>query len=213
MPTGLHDPLSLRPPRFGPVLRLADIDVSTALRDGTMNSAVNDLPSARLTVDSRLLAGQPVDYFGSLEFGTRHGSTSVQPLFSGHITTARPDGTDLRIDARTHAVLLDSTMPGFQVLQAHPGELLHLLTRMGGLPEEQINVPALETELPLEIIEVVVPLLGIEVEGILRLGALVLLPSSQTAALRRGFADSPMVDEVWAAQCHALYRFVGRGAC
>lgn len=147
LPDGL-DVLSLRSTEQGISVRIGGVDVGPALRNANVQTRLNDLPTASIQLDSILLAGEPVDYFGVIEVGGRLPAGDMHSLFTGNVMTASVADDELELDCQTHPSLTERKVGGIEFLNAHPGEVLHMVTRSGGLSEEQIHVAGLEQELP-----------------------------------------------------------------
>jgi hypothetical protein len=209
LPDGL-DVLSLRSTEQGISVRIGGVDVGPALRNANVQTRLNDLPTASIQLDSILLAGEPVDYFGVIEVGGRLPAGDMHSLFTGNVMTASVTDDELELDCQTHPSLTERKVGGIEFLNAHPGEMLHMITRSGGLSEEQIHVAGLEQELPIEVIEVLLPLTGVAVSEPVRIGPVTLLQAAETEPLWHGFADNMLQRELRESECHALYRRVGR---
>jgi hypothetical protein len=208
LPDGL-DVLSLQSSPRAISARIGGVELGPALRNANVQTRLNDLPTASIQLDPILLAGKPVDYFGVVEVGGHLPTGQTRTLFTGNVMTAAATGDQLELDWQTHSSLTETMMGGLELLNAHPGEMLHMLTRAGGLREDQIHVQGLE-QLPLEVIEVLLPITGLTVREPVMIGPITLLDPAETEPLWRDFEDSPLRRELLAGECHALYRQVGQ---
>lgn len=202
------DVLGTQAARSGLFTRIGGVSVDTAVFGGQITSAMNDLPSATVDLNAVLLAGDPIDYFGTVELGQRFAGVE-RADFTGNVVDARHEDAALRLKCQTHPGLRESTVGPLELLGVSPQETMHLLTRSGGLAEDQVGIPDLD-ELPLETMEVLVPLSGMSVDRPVRLGQLTFIDPVETAPLFRGFTNDDMLIEFQSAECHALYRCVQR---
>lgn len=200
------DALGLQTTGVGLKATIGDVDIAPALFGGSQKTIHQEPPTAELRVDPRLLAGQPVDYFGSVEFG---GGSSPMPGFVGNVTSAAPYDDGLRIQCMTQPSLKDRKVGGFESFNCDAREIVHLVTRTGGLNEDEINIEGFE-ELPLEVVEVFIPLFGVRAEGPLGLGPLSLIEPDTGRDLTAKFSDSDMRSEFESADSLAVYRQVTR---
>lgn len=199
------DQLGLRGGTAGLQAKIGGVDLGPAVLGGQQRSKVNELPTTTLKLDATLLAGQPVDYFGLVQIAPTTGT----PGFTGNVVGATPKTDGLELECQVHPSLTETLVGGLESVNCDSRELIYLMTRTGGLSEEQINIGGLD-DLLLEAIEVLIPLSGLTVTTPVRLGALSLLDPSETAALLEPFSQSEMREVIEGAQCHALYRGVNR---
>lgn len=186
---------------------IGGVDITNAVSDGSIRTALDSPPAADMRLDAELLAGRPVDYFGRVEI--RGGGVRPNLSFSGHALRATPADDGLHVECQTRPSLTDTKMNTLMTLNCDPRELVFLMARTGGLPEGQIQIHEMDT-LPLEVIEILIPLHGVSVSEPVRLGALTLLNPDCTEPVTDVFEDGYMRDEVRDADCHALYRRVAR---
>lgn len=181
-------------------------ELGAAVVGGKVRVQLNALSTAELKLSTKLLAGQPVDYFGTVAVQLAGRSS---PHFTGNVVTADPVEEEIVLDCQTHPTLTESKVGFFESLNADPREVMHLMTRSGGLSEDLVNIEGLD-RLPLEMIEVFAPLTGVVVDAPLRLGRLSLLDPSQSMPLVGLFSEGEARKAFEAADCHALYRQVDR---
>lgn len=151
-------------------------ELGAAVVGGKFRTEINALPTAELKLSTTLLAGQPVDYFGTV--AVQLAGRSV-PHFTGNVVTADPVEEEIVLDCQTHPTLTESKVGFFESLNADAREIMHLMTRSGGLSEDLVNIEGLD-QLPLEMVEVLAPLTGVVVDAPLRLGHLSLLDPSES---------------------------------
>src|SRR4051794_2470744 len=125
------DALGLRASGADLRARIGGIDLGPALLNANMHTALNELPTAALTLDRVLLAGQPVDYFGSVELSAR--GAGAGGTFNGNVVTASPSSGGLELACQTHPSLTESRLGGLESHNCDGRELMYLVTRTGGL--------------------------------------------------------------------------------
>lgn len=202
----LEDPFHALDTDPGLKVAIGSTELDAAVSGGTLHTTMNGLPTARLKLSTRLLAGQPVDYFGdvAVRLGRRDG-----PTFSGNVLSAEPTGDELDLDCQTHPSLTESKVGPFEAFDCDAREIMHVMTLAGGLSEDLVHIEGLD-ELPLEIIEVLIPLRGLSVTRPLRLGRLTLIDPAETMSLAAPFSSDNALEPFRRADCHALYRMVDR---
>lgn len=165
------DLLGLTEEREGPVLRFGSVDISHAVKNGHIHEAMNSRSTADAELDLGLTAGQPIDYLSVVSFGHASGSRETV-RFTGSVLEARATEGAIRLNAETAPELSEQQMGYLELRNAIAPEAMHLLATSGGFPEERINIEGFDEMLPLEAIEVVVPVYGIVVEEPVDFGAL-----------------------------------------
>lgn len=202
----ISDPFHLADTDPGTKAWLGSTRLGAALVAGNLDEKLSDLPRARLYLSTTLLAGQPLDYFGTvaLQLGGRSS-----PRFTGNVVEAVPEGDQVLLNCITHPSLQERKVAAFESVNCDAREVMHLMTRAGGLGEDMVNIEGLD-KLPLEMIEVLVPLAGVSVSETVRLGRLTLLDSAQAMVLLEPFTLPEGREAFASADCHALYRAVAR---
>jgi hypothetical protein len=200
------DPFHLAETDPGLKAWLGATPLGAALVNGKLDEKLNDLPRARLSLSTTLLAGQPLDYFGTVavQLGGRDS-----PRFTGNVVSAAREGDEVQLDCMTHPSLRERRISVFEAINGDAREIMHLMTRSGGLSEDLVNIGGIE-DLPLEMIEVLIPLVGVSVSQTVRLGHLTLLDPAVSAPLLSPFSSEEGREEFASADCHALYRSVAR---
>jgi hypothetical protein len=174
------DILGLTKEREGPVLRFGSVDVSHAVKSGHIHEAMNSRSTADAELDLALTAGRPIDYLSVVSFG--HASGDHETVrFAGSVLEAHATTGGIRLEAETAPELSEQQMGYLEMRNAVAPEAMHLAVSSGGFPEERISIEGFDEMLPLEAIEVVVPVYGIRVEGPADFGALRLLPDAPSA--------------------------------
>lgn len=174
------DLLGLTEEREGPVLRFGSVDVSHAVKNGHIHEAMNSRSTADAELDLELTAGQPIDYLSVVSFGHTSGSHETV-RFTGSVLEARATAGAIRLNAETAPELSEQQMGYLEMRNAIAPEAMHLAVSSGGFPEERINIEGFDEMLPLEAIEVVVPVYGIRIDEPANFGALRLVPDASSA--------------------------------
>lgn len=201
--------LGLEGQQTRPVLRFGSVDVSFAARTGTMREGLNQLSTAEIELDYGLTAGQPVDFLAPVELGRRDGANE-HVMFIGAVTEAEADGPVARISALSTPGLTETTTGVFVGRNVVAPEIMHLMARTAGLPEDRIRIEALDGLLPLETIEVVFPIQGLEVSHPVALGEVTLVPPSLGQLAVADFEHSDAVEEFNGGDSYAIFVQVGR---
>jgi hypothetical protein len=174
------DLLGLTEEREGPVLRFGSVEVSHAVKNGHIHAAMNSRSTADAELDLELTAGQPIDYLSVVSFG--HASGDHETIrFTGSVLEAHATPGAIRLNAETAPELSEQQMGYLEMRNAIAPEAMHLAVSTGGFPEERINIEGFDEMLPLEAIEVVVPVYGIRVQEPVDFGALRLALDASSA--------------------------------
>jgi hypothetical protein len=195
------DLLGLTEEREGPVLRFGSVDVSHAVKNGHIHEAMNSRSTADAELDLELTAGRPIDYLSVVSFG--HASGGHETVrFTGSVLEARATAGAIRLNAETAPELSEQQMGYLEMRNAIAPEAMHLAVSSGGFPEERINIEGFDEMLPLEAIEVVVPVYGIRIEEPADFGALRLVLDASSAL--EPFDQSEASAEFAAADCYLV---------
>ena len=203
------DVLGLREQRQRSVIRFGSIDVSFAVVGGKVRAGLNMRSTADVELRYSLTAGQPVDYFSQLVVG-HHRPERDRSHFAGAVTEAVPVGDIAEISALSAPELSERQVSFFEGRDTVAPEIMHLMARTGGLPEERVHVQGLDDLLPTEAIEVIAPVLGLKVAKAVRLGEVTLIPHARGAATVEEFAGRDAVAEFRGAGCYAVVTEIGK---
>jgi len=201
--------LDLQGHQTRPVLRFGTVDVSFAARHATTTEGLNQLSTAQLELDYGLTSGQPVDYLAPVTVGMRDGEQE-HALFVGAVTEAQPDGPIARVAALTAPEMTETAAGVFVGINVIAPEVMHLMARAAGLPEERIRIDELDQLLPVETIEVVAPLHGIHVTQPVAIGNVTIVPARTGERALAGIEQSDATSEFQGADAHAVVVRVGR---
>jgi hypothetical protein len=174
------------------VVTLGAVDISSAVKNATTSSAVGEMASATLYLDSAASVVSEVDFTAEVLIG-RGGIDLSRRVFTGSVVTAQPEGPTLRVDCVAQPALQDP-MPGAWVSTAHPLDGLHALLRESGLPEERISIEGIE-RLPTQIFQVVAPIDGLVLSQMVRIGPVTFAPASSVDGVLIGLDGHDIVDD------------------
>lgn len=157
------------------LVKFGATDVSLGFVGAQLKAALNELPRAEVTLNPGMLGVGP-DYFATMSVEMIHGGTSY-PRFVGTVVTAEPLGDEVTIKALSAVEMSERLSGSFVAIGMPSFELVYTLGRDGGMEEEQVNIPELDS-LPTEVFEVVIPLSGVSVDEPVSLDGVDLLPAS-----------------------------------
>jgi hypothetical protein len=201
-PTSGLDPLGLAdvPPRHR--VRIGGVDVSAAVRIGHATSAVSTLPVASFALDVDLLPTDPLDLLADVTLDRNLGPAYVR-RFTGVVVAADIAGHQLTIEARSGTALTEGVIPGLTQRGVPASELVHLLGRISGLRDEQMDIHGMDT-LPREVFEIVVAITGLKISQPMQIGTVRLLPAPAGLRILDGLPAAVFDQPFRAAPCHAL---------
>lgn len=172
------DALGLIAARRQASIRFGSVEAGPALTRANMTSAMNKMPDAEVVLDLDE-AATPFDYFSGLVIAAREqGEEHLR--FTGSVVSAQPVDREVTVNAMGAVSLAESLIGGMVSRGIPHFELIHLLTRSGGLREEQLNIERLDT-LPRETFEVVAPVDGVVVTRAVDFAGIRFLPPSVAA--------------------------------
>lgn len=135
-----------------------DIEVGAAVDKVQTRSAVNELASAQFLLDLALIPNATVDFLAEVRIVAEHAGTGY-PLFTGTVVDAYADGEVAHIRCGAGIALEEHLMPPFTSADVRGVDMLYLILRSVGFPEERMQLDGLD-ELPVEPFEVTVPVDG-----------------------------------------------------
>jgi hypothetical protein len=183
-------------------VRIGGVDVSAAIRAGRTTTAVSTLPVASFTLDLDLLPPDPVDLLAGLTVDRSLG-LAYERRFTGLVVTAHAAGDQVEVEARSGTALTEGIIPGLTQRGLPAPELVHLLGRMSGLRDDQMDIQGMDT-LPPEVFEVVVAVTGLRVDQPVRVGMVRLLPAPAGLRILDGLPAASFDQPFRKAPCHAL---------
>jgi hypothetical protein len=159
-------------------IRFGAVEAGPALTRANTTSAMNKMPDAEVVLDLDE-APTPFDYFSGLVVTARErGEERIR--FTGSVVSAHPIEREVTVNAMGVVSLAESLIGGMVSRGIPHFELIHLLTRSGGLREEQLNIEGLDA-LPRETFEVVAPVDGVSITTAVDFAGVRFLPPSVAA--------------------------------
>jgi hypothetical protein len=198
-PTPGLDPLGLADIPSPSRVCIGGVEVSAAMGSGRVTSAVSTLPVASFTLDLDLLPPDPVDLLAAI---TVDRPADVR-RFTGLVVTAHATGHQLTVEARSGTALTEGIIPGLTQRGVPGFELVHLLGRMSGLRDDQMDIEGMDT-LPREAFEVVVAVTGLTISQPLQVGTVHFLPAPAGLRILHGLPAAAFDQPFREAPCHAL---------
>jgi hypothetical protein len=183
-------------------VRVGGVDVTAALGSGRTTTALNTLPVASFTLDLGLLPADPVDLLAMVTVDRNLGF-AYQRRFTGLVATARAAGQQVEVEARSGTALTEGVIPGLAQHGVPAPELVHLLGRISGLRDDQMDIHGMEN-LPREVFEVVVAVTGLTIDQPVQVGTVRLLPAPAGLRILDGLPAAPFDAPFREASCHAL---------
>ena len=184
------DALGLMAARLRSVVKFGTTDVGAGLVRGNMTSALNRLATASFVIDFKQSPGV-ADYFSAFSVAL-HQQGAERPRFTGSVIKATPTQDGTEIEAVSSVQLLETVIPGMAARGVAPAEMVYVLARSAGIPDEKLKIQGLEA-LPRETFEVVVPIDGIMVDEPRSFGGISLIPA---ISARKAIAEWSVQDEL-----------------
>lgn len=203
------DVLRLPERRTRLVVHFGSVNVTFALDGGTLNESLNEQPTADLSLRYALTAGQPVDYFAPVAVALQRGG-EARVRFTGLVTEAAPEGDKVAVSAVSAPELSERQVGVFEGRNSIAPEIIHLMARSAGLPEDRVNVEGLDGYFPLEAVEVLVPLRGVTVTKPFTFGDVTIVPAERGHDGLAEFGDSESTRELRRADSYAVVTRVTR---
>jgi hypothetical protein len=201
-PTVELDQLGLADVPLPSRVRIGGVDVSVAVRSGRATSVVSTLPVAWFTLDLELLPPDPIDLLAEITLDRSLGFAYAR-RFTGLVVATQATGHQVEIEARSGIALTESIIPGVTQRSLAAFELVHLLGRMSGLRDDQMNIDGMDT-LPREVFEVVVGVSGLKLDQPIQVGTVSLLPAPAGLRIMDGLPAASFHQPFREAPCHAL---------
>jgi hypothetical protein len=184
-------------------LYVGDVDIADGLVGGGATTGVNDLPTAKLELDLRLLGSTMLDYWGPLHYG--HAQAGYErELFTGSVQSVVIQEDCVVLECEGLANLTEHASGGTLASGLTKTELMHSLLLLAGLPTDALALEPPPPEQVDEEFEVLLPIGGLKVSESVALGGMEIVPASYGEAaldglerdgqiasrLRRAFADA-----------------------
>lgn len=178
--------------------------IGFAVRNLQLTDSMGKNPAGVALVAAELLAGRPVDYFAPIRVGKGVGSRIPFGMV-GNVTEAVEGGEGLSLRFTSMPELEESYVEHFESKLGVVPEIMHMVVRSAGIPEDRVKFDDLDSFLPLEMIEVLIPITGIEVAREMEIFQAEVLPGERAneivaefeeSSSRSAFEDAPSVIRV-----------------
>jgi hypothetical protein len=203
--THVSDPLGLVGSAVDDGVRVfvGNLEVTNAIAIETLKvrHAVGEIAAAEFALDSGAPMLAEADFTADVVIGVGVAG-GLQRLFTGSVVSAIPRGEQLEVSCSAFPALNDPTT-GVFVSQAHPLDTMYALLRDAGLPDERMAIQGLD-QLPLEIMEVIVPIDGLALAGAARVADVAFVPRDDASRAVRGLGDHAIVEEFRARSAFAV---------
>jgi hypothetical protein len=174
-------------------------EVAVTALDGHLRGAIDQLPEADFAVELEQLREQPIDYLAPVMV-----EIDGNEVFTGDVIRADPVGERVLVRCKSGVALEEVEMGSFVAQDVPHQDVVYAAAREAGFDDDHLEIHGL-TDLPLEVIEVLVPVRGVEVSLPRRLGRVTLLPPERVRAGVESFQPRPtFLDDFEDADCYAL---------
>ena len=169
-----------------------------------IENAVSSIPTAEIDLQLDAALGTHLDYLANVQVLVEFQKKQY-PRFTGVIETARTDQGLLRLSCSGMAELRDQIIPGFSRIGLGAAEVIWTVARSSGYTSDLLDIDGIE-ELPLEEIEVFIPLNGVQIGRTLVVGDCQVIPLDDASSALIGFDSSPMTEEFKASKSFVVVR-------
>jgi hypothetical protein len=156
-------------------LHIGEVDVAAGLVGGGAAEGVNQLPTAKLELDLRLLGSTPLDYWGPLHYGVGQGGYERE-LFAGAVQSVSIEKDRVVLDCEGAVNLVERGGGGTLASGLSQAELVRSLLLATGVSVDALPFDAPAPEQAEEEFEVLLPIHGISVDAPLALGGVEIVP-------------------------------------
>jgi hypothetical protein len=178
-------------------------EIGEWLEDVKTRQAVNDFSTAQISLRLHPDILRDLDYLADVQVSAEYMGDTHR-LFTGVIETARVQEGLLQLNCAAGIQFKDWTIPGLASIGIRAEELVWTIARSSGFAEDALAIDGIDV-LPEEEIEVVVPMLGVEVTARLVVGDFeVVSHESIAGALAGRFPASPMLTRFHQARAFIL---------
>ena len=166
-------------------LHVGDVDIAAGLVGGGATEGINQLPTAKLELDLRLLGSTPLDYWGSVHYLLAQGGYQRE-LFAGAVQSVSVHEDRVVLECEGAANLTERGSSGTVASGLTQAELIRSLLLVTGVSADAISLEAPAPEQPQEKFEVLLPIRGVSVKEPLALGGVEIVPIGYTRAALDG---------------------------
>jgi hypothetical protein len=178
------------------VVRFGELEVSVV--GGHLRTSLDELPEADFGIPLEQLE-QPIDYLAPVEV-----EIDGDEVFSGDVLRTEAAGDQVTVRCQSGVGMKEVQMGAFAAMDVPHQDIVYAAAREGGFDDDHLRIQGLD-ELPLEVIEVLVPVQRIEVSNPQKVGATTLLPSDRLSVAVESIRPRPeWLDDFEQAEAYAL---------
>lgn len=166
------------------------VDVSSAVRNSTINNALNEIASANVVLDASAPAVGIIDFSAPVIIA--RGGVGER-LFTGSAVQASSVGDELHVSCSSGPELREP-LSGARVSRVGALQAMYALLRDSGFPDDRMQIQGLD-DLPLQVVEVIAPVEGLGLDRRVRLGSVTFLPSGGVTAIGASLGPHELIDD------------------
>lgn len=175
-------------------------EISDAITTGNLRSAVGDMARAEFVLTKGLDLVSHVDFSALVIVGTDRSEANRR--FTGYVRTSRWERESLTIECVSHPELLENTTGAMASNGAHL-DLVYALARDAGLPGHRIQIDD-TADVPNELFEVVVPLVGVKLTSPEHIGSVSFLTGRHMPDITAAVANQALVEKWRSSSTYAV---------
>jgi hypothetical protein len=194
-----------RSPAWTPRVRFGSVDASSLVTNLSTTQSIDELAHAELELTLEPSFIKPIELFSEATIGAINDDGREELLFTGNVVDAAPSGNLVRMRLGSGVALQERTVSPMWSEGVAAPELIYTTARDAGLPDERLSIQGVD-DLPEEVVEVTVPITGIELDSRVRIGNITFLPHSRGLASIAGVEVPELLAEsVAATSAHAIF--------
>jgi hypothetical protein len=186
-------------------VRFGGTDATALLLNFKTNQSISELASAEVVIRLDPSFPEPVELFSEVKFSVVDEAGREQDLFTGDVVEAVPNEGAVHMRLQAATFLKERNVPPWCGHQVGAAEWIYTILRDSGHPEERMQIDGLDA-LAEEPMLVAVPILGLEVQERVAIGAVTFVPRGEAV---RPYADRHVLDLVYEplidTSVHAVY--------
>jgi hypothetical protein len=147
--------------------------------------SIEELSSAELELTFQPSLSNPIELFSEVTIGASRDDGREELLFTGNVVDVAPGGERVRMRLGSGVGLKERNVSPMWSEGISAPEIIYTTARSAGLPDERLSIQGID-ELPEEVVEVTIPITGIELDSRVRIGNITFLPHSRGRAAIAG---------------------------
>jgi hypothetical protein len=192
-------------PAFSLRVRFGATEAGELVKNLTTKSSIREIASAELELDLDPAFVEPLELFSEVVITVAREGGTEEPLFTGHVIESSHTGQRISLKLSSGAVLTERNVSPMWSERVGAAEIIYSTLRDAGFPDDRLRIQGID-ELEEEIVEVCVPILGIDLDSRVRVGRVTFLPGSSGLASIAGCdVPTPLAELMAATSEHALF--------